>query len=153
MTTAEFGSISLASHRSSGRCRPVLLPSRPLKRRFGPLRASEGFDSRLSEIHQPLQVVAGGHHLQRKVRARLADRADQLAAHLVNGRKHVLDPGTRLGDAVVTPLLALGKGLLVLALPLVLIAVAFLVLEPKAAKSMYGAISANGSLNVSIFVR
>lgn len=45
MTTPEVGSISQASHRFFGRGRPVLLPNRPLVRRFGPLQASEGLDS------------------------------------------------------------------------------------------------------------
>ena len=111
------------------RCSPVLLPNRPLQRRFGPLRASEGLDSSLLEAHQPLQVVAGGHHRHRKVRSRLADRTDQLATHLIDGYKHVLDPGARLGDAMVAALLTLGQPFVALALPLDLIAIAML-LEP-----------------------
>jgi len=122
----EFGSISPANHRLFGRCRPVLLQSRPLKRRFGPLRASEGFDSCLSEINQPLEVVAGDHRRQCKARARLSDCADQLAAHLFDARKHVLDSGTRLGDAMVTPLLTLGKGLVAAPLSLYVIVIAVL---------------------------
>lgn len=126
MTVTEFGSISSASHRFSGRCRPVLLPNRPLKRRFDPLQASERLDSCLLEIHQSLQVVAGSHHRHRKVRSRLSGRSDQLAAQLFDGSKHMLDPGTGLGDAVVTPLLALGKGFVALALALDLVAIAVL---------------------------
>ena len=129
MAMIEFGSISAANHRFPGRCRPVFLPNRPLQRRFGPLRASEGLDSRLLEVHQPLQVVAGRHHRHRKVRAPLSDGTDQLAAHLLDAREHVLHSGTRLGDAVVAPLLKLGKGLVAVPLPLDLITIA-VILEP-----------------------
>lgn len=129
MTATAFGSISTANHRFPGLRRPVLLPNRPLQRRFGPLRASEGRSQGLLEVHQPLQVVAGGHHRHRKVRSRLADRTDQLPTHLIDGREHVLDPGVRLRDALVAALLTFGKGLVAAALPLDLIAIAVL-LEP-----------------------
>src|SRR5690606_29116321 len=65
----------------------------------------------------------------RKVRSRLADRADQLAAHLINGREHVLDTGARLGDAMVTPLLTLRQRLVARTLSLNLVPVT-LVLQP-----------------------
>ena len=47
------------------RC-PVFAPNRLGQRRFGPFRASEGHDSGLLEIRQPLQVVAGCHHRHRE---------------------------------------------------------------------------------------
>lgn len=65
-----------------------------------------------------LQVVTGRHHRQHKVRARLANRADQLAAHLIDHGEHVLDAGTHLGDAAVALLLALGQRLVGVSLAL-----------------------------------
>src|SRR5690606_1528027 len=59
-------------------------------------------------------------------RPRLADGAQQLATHLLEGAEHVLDPGARFGDALVTPLLALGQRLVALAFPLDLIPEALL---------------------------
>src|SRR5574340_912982 len=118
MTATGFGSTSLANRRFSRRCCAVFVSNRPGHRRFGPFRASEGLDSGLPEVGQPLQVVAGGHHRHRKARPRLTDGAQQLAAHLLDGAEHVLDPGARLGDTLVTPLLALGQRLVALALPL-----------------------------------
>ena len=90
-------------------------------RRFGPFRASEGLDSGLLEINQPLQVVAGRHHRHRKVRPRLADGAQQLATHLLDGSEHMLDPRARLGDAGVAPLLAFRQGFVALPLALNLV--------------------------------
>ncbi len=92
------------------------------QRRFGPFRASEGLDSRLLDINQPLQVVAGRHHRHRKVRPRPADGAKQLAAHLLDSPEHVLDPRARLGDAIVAPLLAVRQRLIAMSLPLDLVA-------------------------------
>ena len=126
MTATEFGPIPLANHRVSRRSCPVFASNRPGYRRLGPFRASEGLDSGLPEVDQPLQVVAGGHHRHRKVRPRLADGTQQLAAHLLDGGKDMLDPGARFGDALITPLLALGQRLVAFALPLDLIAEALL---------------------------
>ena len=122
MIPAESGSISAANHRHLRLCRPVFASNRLGQRRFGPFRASEGLDSGLLEINQPLQVVAGCHHRHRKVRPRLADGAQQLAAHLVDGPEHMLDPRPRPGDALVAPLLALGQRLVAMALALDLVA-------------------------------
>jgi len=132
-TAAKLGSFSSANHRVSRRCSPVFYSNRVGQARFGPLWASEGFDSGPSEIDESLQVVAGRHHRHRKVRSRLADRADQLPAHLFDGRKHMLDPGTRLGDSGVAPLLTLGQRLVALALPLDLVPIT-LVFQPVFAR-------------------
>jgi len=121
MNAIEFGSISLANHRVSRRCCPVFVSNCPEHRRFGPFRASEGLDSGLPEVGQPLQVVAGGHHRHREVRPHLADGAQQLAAHLLDGAEHVLDPGACFGNPLVAPLRALGQRLVALALALDLI--------------------------------
>jgi hypothetical protein len=126
MTATAFGPSSLATHRISRRNCPAVASNRPRHRRLGPLRASEGLDSGLLEIRQPLQVVAGRHHRHRKARPRLADGAQQLATHLLEDAEHVLNPGARFGDALVTPLLALGQRLVTLALPLDLIPEALL---------------------------
>jgi len=126
MTATEFDPISLATHRVSRRRGPVFASNRPGHRRLGPFRASEGLDSGLLEIDQPLQVVAGGHHRHGKVRPRLADGTQQLTAHLLDGGKDMLDPGARFGGALVTPLLALGQRLVAFALPLDLIPEALL---------------------------
>lgn len=129
MTAAESASISPASHRLSRRCRPVFASNRPGNRRFGPCRASEGLDPGLLEVHQPLQVVAARDHRHRKGRSRLADRANRLAPHLLDGREHVLDTDTALGDTVIAPLLAFGQRFVTGAFALDLITVT-LVLEP-----------------------
>jgi len=129
MTATEFGSISMTNRRLSRRCRPVFTLNRLGHPRFGPFGASEGLDSGLPEIHQPLQVVAGRHHRHRKVGPRLTDGAQQLAAHLLDGAEHVLDPRARLGDAFVASLLALGQRLVALALALDLVPKAVL-LQP-----------------------
>src|SRR5574343_1591246 len=122
MIPAESGSMSAANHRHLRLCRPVFASNRLVQRRFGPFRASEGPDSGLLEVTQPLQVVAGRHHRQRKVRPRLADGAKQLATHLLDSPEHVLDPRARLGDALVAPLLAVGQRLVAMALALDLVA-------------------------------
>ena len=85
MTATEFGPISLATHRVSRLSCPVFASNRPGDRRFGPFQASEGHDSGLLEIRQPLQIVAGRHHRHRKARPRLTDGAKQLATHLLEG--------------------------------------------------------------------
>ena len=72
---------------------PFFSSTRPRHRRFGPFRASEGLDSGLPEVDQPLQVVAGGHHRHREARPRLADGARQLATHLLEGRRTRARPG------------------------------------------------------------
>ena len=118
MIATELGSVSSANRRlSQPRC-PVFASNRLRHRRFGPFWASVGLDSGLAEVHQPLQVVAGGHHRHRKVRPRLTDGAQQLATHLLHGAEHVLDPRARLGDAPVALLLALGQRLVAPTLPL-----------------------------------
>lgn len=129
MTATEFSSISLLNHRFFQRYHPVFASNRLGHRRFGPFWASKGLNARLSEVHKPLQVVAGRHHRHRKVCPRLTDGAHQLAAHLRHRAEHVLDPGTYLGDALVTSLLALGQRFVALALTLDLIAKA-LFLQP-----------------------
>ena len=126
MIATELGSISPAMLRLfRWRC-PVFASNRPGHRRFGPFRVSEGLDSGLPEVDQPLQVVAGGRHRHRKVRPRLTDGAQQLATHLLDGGKYMLDPRTRFGNTLVTSLLALGQRLVTLALSLDLIAEALL---------------------------
>ena len=100
---------------------PFFRGESPRESAFSPLRASDGLDSSLAEIDQPLQVVAGRHHRHRKVRPRPANRADHLATHLLDGRKHVLDAHTGLGDAMIAPLLAFGQWLVALALSLDLV--------------------------------
>jgi len=90
MIATEFGSISLANHCISRQCCPIFALNRLGHRRSGPFLASEGLDSGLSEIGQPLQVVAGGHHRHRKARPRLTDGAQQFATHLLDGAEHVL---------------------------------------------------------------
>ena len=91
MIATESCSVSSANHRFLRWCHLAFASNRLRQRRFGPFRASEGLDSRLLEINQPLQVVAGCHHRHRKVRPRLADGAQQLAAHLLDGPEHMLD--------------------------------------------------------------
>ena len=122
MIATESGSISSANPRFLRRCCPFFASNRPGQRRLDPFRASEGLDSGLLEINQPLQVVAGCHHRHRKVRARPADGAQQLAAHLVDGPEHMLDPRPRPGDALVASLLAVGQRLVAMALALDLVA-------------------------------
>ena len=126
MIATELWSISSASHRRYRRCCPVSASNRPGQRRFGPFRASRSLDAGLLEIDQPLEVVAGGYRRHRKVRACLANGADQLDTHLCDGRKWVPDSGARPGDAPVAPLLAVGQGLVARALPPNLVAKAIL---------------------------
>ena len=114
---SESSSISTTNHSDSERACPVLLPYHPGQRQYGPFRGgSEGGDARFVEIDHPLQVVAGGHHRHRKVRSRLTNCANQLPAHLRNGSKRMLDPGTGFGNPLVTPLLAFRQRLVPLAL-------------------------------------
>lgn len=121
MIATEFGEISLANQLVYRRCRPAFASNRIGHRQFGSFRASESLDSGLQEIDQPLQVVAGRHHRHRKICLRLADGAQQFAAHLFERSEHMLDPCTRLGDAFVAPLLAFGQRLVALALRLDLV--------------------------------
>ena len=121
MITTEFRSTSSAPRCLTRRRCPVFAPNRLGQRRFGPFRASEGHDSGLLEIRQPLQVVAGCHHRHREARPRLADGSDQLAAHLRDGRERVFHPRSRPRDARVPPLLAFGQRLVALSLALDLI--------------------------------
>ena len=58
----------------------------------------------------------------------MSDRADHLATHLLNGAKHVLNPGPGLGDPVVATLLGFRQRFVGLAFALDLVAV-FLLLE------------------------
>jgi len=133
MTATGFGSISSVHHRFSQRCCPVFASNRLRRRRFGPFWVSEGLNTSLLEINQLLQVVVGGHHRHRKVCPRLTDGAQQLAAHLLDGAEHMLNPRTRLGDALIAPLLARGQRLVTLALSLDLVAKPVL-LEPGFAR-------------------
>lgn len=133
MSATELASIFSTNRHVSRVRRPVFASNRPRHRRFGPLRASEGLDAGPPEIHQPPQVVAGGHLRYSKARSRLTDRADQLAAHLIDGAEHMLDPGARLGDAPVAPLPAPGQRLVAQPLALDLIAIA-VGLEPRLAR-------------------
>ena len=117
MTASDFGSISPANHRSSRwRC-PVLASSRLRHRPIAPSRASESLYSGLPEIDEPRLVVVTGDRY-RKARPPLTDDASQLAAHLRDVCRRVLDPCARLGDALVAQLLTVGQRLVVLALPL-----------------------------------
>lgn len=121
MIATESGSISSVNHCLPRRCFPVLASNRLGLQRFGSFRASEGLDSGLLEIYQPLQVIAGCHHRHRRVRLCLADGAQPSAHHLFDGPKHMLDPCAVLGDALVMALRALGQGLVAQILPLDLV--------------------------------
>ena len=122
MIATELGSISPAKHRLSRRCRPVLASNRLGQRRLGRWRASEGLDSGRLDVSAPLQVVAGRHQGHGEVRPRLADGANRLATERLDGREHVFDSGSRLGDAPVAPLLACRQWLVALAAPWNLVA-------------------------------
>lgn len=63
-------------------------------------------DRVLSRI-RTLEVVTGSLQLQDERVTHDADTAHQFAAHLSQGTKHVLDPGSRHGDRAVAPLLRL----------------------------------------------
>lgn len=99
------------------RC-PVFPANRPGRRQFGPLRPLCRHDARTLAVRQPFQVVAGGHHRHRKVCARLTNREDQFAPHLLYGRKRVFDPSTGLRDAMVAPLLRVRQRLVPMAFAL-----------------------------------
>jgi hypothetical protein len=70
-------------------------------------RASECLDPSLLQIDETLQVVSSDLPVQVQPCACQANRAQRLAAHLCQAREHVLDAGTRLGDAMIAPLLGL----------------------------------------------
>ena len=108
MIATEFGSVSLTNRRFSRRCRPLIASNRRGHRRFGPFWASEGLDSGLAQIDQPLQVLAGRHHRHREVSSHLADGADHLAAQLLDAREHVLDTRAGLAEERIASLLDLG---------------------------------------------
>ena len=78
----------------------------------------------IKELRQALEVVARSHHGHGDRGARLADGANELAAHVAHLGKGVLHPGPGLGNALVALLLAfaqraawLGFALDVLAMP------------------------------------
>ena len=120
MIATESDSIPSENHRHLWFYHTVFSSNRLGQRRFGPFRASQGLDSGLPEINQPLPVVAGRHHHHhhRKVRPRVTDGAQQLAAHLIDDSEHLLDLRTRLGDAFVAQLLAVKQWRVPMALPL-----------------------------------
>lgn len=119
ITTTESGPVSWANHRLLWRSHPVFASNRLVQLRFSPLPASEGLDSGLREIYQPVQVAAGHHHHHhRKVRPRLAYGVKQPAAHLVDDCQHVRAPCAYLGDALALLLLAAGRLRVPMALPL-----------------------------------
>jgi len=68
-------------------------------------RVSTRFDSGFFQVGQALDVIAERHHRHPKVGSRLPDRTNQLATHLSDRRKYMLDPSPQLGDSVITPLL------------------------------------------------
>src|SRR4051794_41986369 len=70
-------------------------------------RASECLDPGLLQIDQTLQVVSSDLPVQVQPCACQANGAQRLAAHLCQAREHVLDACTRLGDAMIAPLLGL----------------------------------------------
>lgn len=71
----------------------------------------ERIRSPMQERRQSLEVVAGSHHRHRHRGPRLSDRANELAAHVPDAAKRMLDPGTLAGDALVAPRLAFAQGL------------------------------------------
>lgn len=102
MITTESGAIDATSRCIFRQHSPVFASNRPEHRRFGPFWASQGRDLRPLEIRQPLQVVAGRHHRQRKTRARLAKGPDQLATPLLYGRERLFDAGPGRRNPLVT---------------------------------------------------
>jgi hypothetical protein len=70
-------------------------------------RASECLDPGLLQIDKTLQVVSSDLPIQVQPCACEANGAQRLAAHLRQAREHVLDARTRLGDAMIAPLLRL----------------------------------------------
>lgn len=96
-----FTPINCVLQRSS----PVFTSNCRGQQQFDPFRASSGNNPCTLKVRQPLHVVASRHHRERKIRARLANRANHFATHLLNRRKRVLNPRANLRDVVVTPLL------------------------------------------------
>jgi hypothetical protein len=65
---------------------------------------SEGLDSGLLEIDEPLQVVAGRHHRHRKVGQRLTDSAQQLNRSVLMALRGLIGMAkNRFQDEVVLP--------------------------------------------------
>ncbi len=83
---------------------PILLSHCLGQGQYGPLRASEGGNSRPVEIDHPRQVVASRHHRHGEVRAHLDNRADHLSTHLLDGGKDMLDSATGLGNPLAPAL-------------------------------------------------
>lgn len=105
----ESGSISSANHRHLWRSPPLFASSYREHRRFAPFQALEGLDSGFLKINKPPQSVVDQHHHDRKLHPRLADGAKKIVTHLSDGREQVLDPGARIDDAFIAPLLAVGR--------------------------------------------
>jgi hypothetical protein len=81
-------------------------------------RASECLDPCLLQIDEALQVVSSDLPVQVQPCPCQANGAQRLAAHLYQPRKHVLDACTRLGDAMIAPLLGLRDRLVLAAFAL-----------------------------------
>lgn len=118
MLLTESGSNSTTYGCFSEQRSPGYTLNRRGQRQFGPFRALCGHDAHPLAVRQPLQVVAGRHHRHHKVGARLANGADQLAAHLLNGRKCVFNLRARLRDSAVSPLLGIRQRLVPMAFAL-----------------------------------
>lgn len=80
MIATELGSISSANHRYSLLCCSVFASNRPGQRAFDPCWAPESLGSSLSEIDDPLEIVANGHHRHGEVGPRLSDGAQRRLA-------------------------------------------------------------------------
>src|SRR5512132_3719200 len=80
--------------------------------------ASECLDPGLLQIDQTLQVVSSDLPGQVQPCPSQAYRAQRLASHLCQARKHVLDACTRLGNAMIAPLLGLRDRLVLAAFAL-----------------------------------
>lgn len=70
-------------------------------------RASECLDPGLLQIDKTLQVVSSDLPVQVQPCACQANGAQRLATDLCQAREHVLDACTRLGNAMIAPLLSL----------------------------------------------
>jgi len=110
----------------SERFRSVFASNFRVTRQFDASWASSGLDPCLLQINQPLQVVAAGLHSHREVCASLTDGANELAAHLFNAGKDVLDTCAGFGNAMVASLLAFRQRLVCMAFALDVIAIAVL---------------------------